>query len=138
MKKFLFLTALFAFAAIPFTGCTTKTHVPENAQSPISDWNSVMGTLTIYYPQSSMEEVFNATKKGLDEIKYFRTGETPAKDRISVFARAVGDVKVTVDIAVRVDVKTKAKTTYAVISYGTWGNLAESQKIAGVISKNLH
>lgn len=148
MKKFFSILTLGALVALPFAGCTTVVGV-RNPQDTNGRWADLSGTLTVRYPQSTVEQVFVATKKALDQIKwdettlmYKRTGETLPREndkakRIIVYARGIGDVKVTVTIYTAVNTKTKEECTQADISYGAWGNLKESQVIVEAISQNL-
>ncbi|MDR2981143.1 MAG: DUF3568 domain-containing protein [Puniceicoccales bacterium] len=140
MKKLLSLAMLTALVAFPLSGCITQVGV--NAKNSTADWNSMSGSLTVKYTDNTIEDVFVATKKGLDQLQFFRTGETLPKDgksgSITVYARAIGDMNITVDIYTAKNTKTKKEWTQAVIKYGTWGNLQESQKIVSAISENLH
>ena len=148
MKKFLSLLTLGALVALPFAGCTTVVGV-RNPQDTNGRWSSLSGTLTVRYPQSTVEDVFVASKKALDQIMwnettkmYMRTGETLPREndktkRIIVYARGIGDVKVTVTIYTAVNAKTKEECTQAEVSYGSGGNLKESQVIVEGISQNL-
>ena len=140
MKKLLTFAALAAIASLGFTGCETASGV-DNPDDSTGYYN--MGAFTTRYTAKSqdyIENVFNATKKGLDQLGYYRTGETPSKDKVTVFARAHGDVQITVDIFKKViEAKdgSKSEWVYVAIRYGTWGNLKESQQIASKISANL-
>ena len=141
MKKLLSILTLGALVALPFAGCTTVVGV-RNPQDSNGSWADLSGSLTVRYPQSTVEEVFVATKKGIDQLGYFRTGEDLPRENaksksIKVYARGVGDIEVTVTISIATDVKTKKEWTQAVIKYGAWGNLKESQVIVEAISKNL-
>lgn len=140
MKKLLTFATLSAIATFSLTGCGTAVGV-DNQDDSQADYRG--GALVTRYAakhQDYIENVFNATKKALDELKYFRTGETPGKDKITVFARAHGDLQVTVDIYKKV-VETKdgqkQEWVYAAVRYGTWGNCQQSQQIVSKISANL-
>lgn len=139
MKKFLPILAL-AAASLSLTGCDT-TYAVNNKDD--SNGSYQFGAATMRYRSQSPEyinNVFNATNQALTQLGYFRTGETPGKDKVTVFARAVGDVEITVDIYKKVlELKDGSKQDwiYVTVRYGTWGNLKESQSIQSKISQNL-
>lgn len=139
MKKSLPILAL-AASALSLTGCDTTYAVNNKADS---NGTYQLGAATMRYPSQSPEyinNVFNATNQALNQLGYFRTGETPGKDKITVFARAIGDVEITVDIYKKVienKDRSKQEWIYVTVRYGTWGNLKESQSIQSKISENL-
>lgn len=140
MKKLLTFATLSAIATLSLTGCGTEVGV-DNASDSKANYSG--GALVTRYQaqnQDYIENVFNATKKALDDLKYFRTGETPAKDKITVFARTHGDLEITVTIYKKV-VETKEgqkqEWVYVAVRYGTWGNCQQSQQIVSKISANL-
>lgn len=139
MKKFLTALSLVSIATLGFTGCTdVGVDNPDDQNATYST-----GALQTRYLAKSpeyIENVFNATKKALDQLGYFRTGETPGKDRVTVYARAHGDVSITVDLYKKVvETKEGAKQEwiYASVRYGSWGNCKESQGIVSKITANL-
>lgn len=139
MKKLSILAAA-AFAALPFAGCVNDVGV-VNPYNTTAQWNSI-GFLTTKYPGKTIDEVFQATIRGLDQLYggTSRVGEhrpKPKEPYYEVYARVVGDIKITVKIVTARDAKTKEQWTEATVSYGTWGNLQESQKIVAAISRNL-
>lgn len=144
MKKLLSLATLTA-AIAGLSGCSpTGTEIGVNNQDDsTATYQNVTGVLTTRYSAKSpeyLETVFDATKRALDELKYFRTGETPRKDGITIFARAHGDVKITVDIEKKIiETKQGAKQEwiYVRVNYGSWGNAKESQIIVSHISDHL-
>jgi hypothetical protein len=140
MKKFLTLATLSAIASLSLTGCGTAVGV-DNPDDSQANYNG--GALVTKYAaknQDYIENVFNASKKALDDLKYFRTGETPGKDKITVYARAHGDLEITVTIAKKViETKEGQKQEWVTVAvrYGTWGNCQQSQQIVSKISANL-
>lgn len=143
MKKF--LTALALVSTFTFAGCSSPTGTDigvDNKDDSTATY--VAGSMTTRYLAKSpeyIENVFNASKKALDQLGYFRTGETPGKDRVTIYARAHGDISITVDIYKKiVETKEGAKQewVYVAIRYGTWGNAKESQGIISKISANLN
>lgn len=141
MKKLLSLAALASLATLGLTGCDTAIGV-NNPDNSTASYN--MGAFTTQYSAKSpeyIENVFMASKKALDQLGYFRTGETPGKDKVTIFARAHGDVQITVDIYKKViETKEGAKSEwiFVAIRYGTWGNAKECQQIVSKITENLH
>jgi len=140
MKRFLSIFALGMLATAAFTGCDTLLQV--EGPDPHGHWNSVAGILTVKYPQSTLESAFEAASKGLDSLGYYRTGENRPRDADKekiyvVYARAIGDVKITVKIYTATDIKAGTEWVQADIGYGAWGNLEESQKIQAAIAKYL-
>jgi hypothetical protein len=140
MKKLLTFASLSAIASLSLTGCGNEIGVDNNSDTK---GTYSMGALETRYEalnQDYIENVFNASKKALDDLKYFRTGETPAKDKITIFARSHGDIETTVTIYKKV-VETKEgqkkEWVYVAIRYGTWGNCAQSQLIVSKITANL-
>lgn len=141
MKKLLTFATLSAIASLTLTGCGNATIGVDNPDDP--QGNYTLGALESRYAaknQDYVENVFNATKKALDDLKYFRTGETPGKDRVTVYARAHGDIQITVDIYKKI-VETKEgqkqEWVYVAVRYGSWGNCLQSQQIVSKISANL-
>ncbi len=145
MKKLLSFATLAAVATFGAAGCSpTGTEIGvNNPDDSTANYQNATGILTTRYAAKSpeyLETVFDATKRALDELKYFRTGETPRKDGITIYARAHGDVKITVDVDKRViETKQGAKQewVYVRVQYGTWGNAKESQIIVSHISDHL-
>lgn len=101
------------------------------------------GALTTRYAAKTpdyIENVFNASKKSLDELKYFRTGETPRKDGVTIYARAHGDIAITITLDKKITTGSDGATMEWVdvsIRYGTWGNVAKSTEIVSQISNHL-
>lgn len=145
MKKLLSFASLAALTSIAAVGCTpagTDIGV-NNPDDDTANYMNATGVLTTRYAAKSpeyIENVFEATKRAFDELKYFRTGETPKADGTKIFARAHGDVQITADITKRVVTTkqgAKQEWIYVAISYGTWGHTKESQVIVSHITDNL-
>ncbi len=140
MKQLLTFAALSAFASLGLTGCGTSVGVdnPHN-----STGRYATGTLNTKYAASTedyIENVNNATKKALDDLRYFRTGESPRQNGITHYARTHGDIEITVDLTKRVEEGKDGQKTqwvYVSVRYGTWGNCEKSQQIISKISANL-
>lgn len=140
MKKLLTFAALASISALSLVGCGTAVGVdaPDD-----SSGNYSVGTLNVRYAakgENYIENVNNATKKALDELKYFRTGESPRQNGITHFARVHGDIEVTVTLDKRVTESkegVKSEWIYVSVRYGSWGNCQKSQQVVSKISANL-
>ncbi|MFM9017691.1 MAG: DUF3568 family protein [Verrucomicrobiota bacterium] len=131
-------------SAVAFTGCNTNVGV-DNPDSREASANQVSGVVTTRY-NAPVDNVFNAVKRSLDQTPgMMRTGESditgPGGDNdkvgVKVFARSVGDLLVTVEIAKTEDKEKNETYTAVSIKYGNFGNLPESQKLISRISSNL-
>jgi hypothetical protein len=67
-------------------------------------------------------------------LNYFRTGELHKDNAISIYARKVGDEKITVRISQQTDPEVEEESEIR-IRVGNLGNLAESQVIYGSHSR---
>ncbi|MDR1817814.1 MAG: DUF3568 domain-containing protein [Puniceicoccales bacterium] len=139
MKNILSLSAL-AAAAVSFSGCVESIGV-DNPSDPNGKWEHfISGTLSTTYPGKTLDEVFQATIRGVDQYGAKRVGEEhpDKKDRIyEVVARTVGDIRLTVTLEVVSDPRTKSDAVRATIQYGTYGNVKESQKVISFITRNI-
>ncbi|ADE54129.1 DUF3568 family protein [Coraliomargarita akajimensis] len=126
-------TVFLALSTLFFAGC--KTHVaidPETGaeQTAVYSGGYLRGPI-----EGNLKEAFLRAIRELDEMGYYRTGERHGDNFIEIYARKVGDQKVVIRIRpVGGDTETGAPGyTEARIRVGSWGNLAESQKIyAGI------
>lgn len=87
-----------------------------------------------------IEKVFAASKRSLDELECFRTGETPRKDGVTIYARARGDITIAIDLDKKVEPSKDGATqewVYVSIRYGSQGNAAKSAEIVSTISRHL-
>ncbi|MDR2844778.1 MAG: DUF3568 domain-containing protein [Puniceicoccales bacterium] len=144
MKKLASLIALAAIALIPFSGCTTDVGVKNQYNNDNGQYDS-FGNFTTKYPGKTLEEVFNASLKGVDQV--YGAGRRVGENRpdgkpnspktYEIWARVAGDIKITVTIGTVRDEKTKTEWTQVSTQYGAFGNLKESQKLIAAISGNL-
>lgn len=142
MKKALIAVSAF-IATIILSGCMSQPVDQPGSRRPEGTWNSVTGTLTdVRYYNSDVDAVYKAAEKSLRELGIFVTGYTQFKSGYTLYGRAIGDYKVTVDIVSR-QVSTRGTDrapipyTEVSVSYGGWGDLAMSLQIISKISSNL-
>ena len=64
----------------------------------------------------------------MDDLGYFRTGELHKETAITIYARKIGDEKITVRISQQTDAEVEEESEIR-IRVGNLGNLAESQVI---------
>lgn len=109
-------------AALFISGCTTPVAIdPMTGQEQIAKYRGGY----FYAPlNASIGEVFKTGIRELDNMGYFRTGELHKDTAITIYARKVGDEKVTVRIKQLADGQSELR-----IRVGKLGNLAESQNI---------
>ncbi|MDR1498164.1 MAG: hypothetical protein LBS59_07140 [Puniceicoccales bacterium] len=145
MKKLL-LPAVSAVTTIAFfSGCVTELNV-DNPVEKRATWNQFFtGSLVTKYPGKTIEEVYQAANKGLDQAygPGCRKGEnrpigenSKQEPFIEIVARVVGDIRVTVHITTAKDPRAGKEWTQVTVQYGA-GNLGESQRIVSAISRNL-
>ena len=127
---------------ITFTGCTTYVGV-DNPDNSGSMFSNITGTLTTKY-KAEPEVVFNAVKRAVDQQSdtMKRMGETQHNSEgqlfdTTVFARAIGDLEVKINISKFQDEKTKESYTIVTVKYGAFGNCEQSQQLVSKISANL-
>jgi hypothetical protein len=75
-----------------------------------------------------VDQIFKVAITAVDSMGYFRTGELHKQSSVMIYARKVGDQKVTVRIGPPSDEETTAQSEVR-IRIGNLGNLAESQAI---------
>ncbi|MBP3303072.1 MAG: DUF3568 family protein [Opitutales bacterium] len=142
MKKTLIAVSAFA-AALVLSGCTSQPVDQPGSRRPEGTWNSITGTLgDVRYYNSNVDAVYKAAEKSFRELGIFVTGYTQYKSGYTLYGRAVGDYKVTVDVTSR-QVSTRGTDrapipyTEVSVSYGAFGDLAMSLQIVSKISSNL-
>ena len=129
MKAHLKLLPLLIVSLI-IVGCSTPVAIdPMTSQEQTARYQAgyFYGPLNADALQS-----FKATIRQMDAMGYFRTGELHEDDSITIFARKVGDEKVTVRIE-----QVEAGLSEIRIRVGKLGNLAESQNIYAKIRDAL-
>ena len=72
----------------------------------------------------------------MDALGFFRTGELHKATSVTIYARKVGDQKVTIRIGPPTDEEATAQSEVR-IRIGVLGNLAESQAIYSRITETL-
>lgn len=130
MKKasILFTTAL-ALSALLLSACKSTVAVDPysgNQQSAYYQAGTLTGTI-----DTTPESAFRKVLIEIDKLGYFRTGELHKDQSITIYARKVGDEKVTVKL-----VQLKNGKTDVRIRVGM-GNLAESQMIFAKIKNAI-
>ncbi|MBQ8723305.1 MAG: DUF3568 family protein [Opitutales bacterium] len=142
MKKTLIAVSAFV-AALVLSGCTSQPVDQPGSRRPEGTWNSITGTLgDVRYYNSNVDAVYKAAEKSFRELGIFVTGYTQYKSGYTLYGRAVGDYKVTVDVTSR-QVSTRGTDrapipyTEVSVSYGAFGDLAMSLQIVSKISSNL-
>lgn len=127
--KATFLTLL-TIGALILSGCTTPVAIdPMTGQEQTAEYR--VGTF--YAPaDASIGQIFRVAIREMDDMGYFRTGELHNKDSITIYARTVGDRKVSVEAA-----QTEEGGSELRIRVGRLGDLAESQKIYARIRNAL-
>ena len=120
-----FITFLLICAVI-ITGCTTQVVVdPMSGELKTAKYQAGFFTAPIDAP---VDQIFKAAITAVDAMGYFRTGELHKQSSVMIYARKVGDQKVTVRISPPSDEESTAQSEVR-IRIGNLGNLAESQTI---------
>lgn len=120
------LITLLAICASIFTGCTTPVAVdPQTGQEQLAEYRAGYFYAALDAP---IGQIFKASIRELDNLGYFRTGELHKDNAISIYARKVGDEKITVRISQQTDAEVEEESEIR-IRVGNLGNLAESQVI---------
>jgi len=142
MKKILPL-AFLSLAAAGFTGCTEKVGV-DNPDDTVGYWYHFgSGTLDVRYIGKTLDQVFQAAIRGVDQYGAKRVGEdrpVPGKsdqNYYRIYARTDGDIKLTVQLTPRRNPENKTEWIEVSVQFGSFGNLQESQRVVSFISKNI-
>ena len=130
MKAKATFAILFALFTLVFTGCETS--VAIDPQSGLEQTASYQAGYFIGPVDGQATSVFRTAIQELDNMGYFRTGELHQESLISIYARKVGDQKVTVRLKQLDEEQTEVR-----IRVGKLGNLAESQLIYAAIRDAL-
>ena len=122
------ITLLIAFLAF-LSGC--KTPVAIDPQTGAYQTASFQAGFFYAPLQTDMKKAFRVAIAELDDMGYFRTGELHKDTAITIYARKVGDEKVTVRISVPTEEYAQLTGAQSMIRIriGTLGDLAESQII---------
>lgn len=122
------ITLLLGLTSLVITGCKTKVAIdPLTGQSQTATYQAgyFFGPLETV----DIKDAFRAAISVLDEMGYFRTGERHSDKSIQIFARKVGDQKVTVHLKPATGTEENpGDFIQARIRIG-YGNLVESQTI---------
>lgn len=116
------LITFFAICAIFLSGCTTPVAIdPQTGRQQQAEYRSGY----FYAPlDAPIGEIFKTAIREIDELGYFRTGELHKETYITIYAREIGDKKITVRIKQGVESQAEIR-----IRVGKLGDLAESQVI---------
>lgn len=137
------LTTLALVSALALSGCSTAVGV-DNPDNSSASWAG--GGLTTTY-KSDVSAVFAATKRALDGMRDLgvlgRVGETEDRSAegelvgVTVYARAIGDVQVKVQISKAADATNGSDVTETTVRWGMLGNCQQSQQVVHRITQNL-
>lgn len=120
-----FITFL-SICAVIINGCTTQVVVdPMSGELKTATYQAGFFTAPVDAP---VDQIFKVSITAVDSMGYFRTGELHKQTSIIIYARKVGDQKVTVRIGPPTDEEATAQSEVR-IRIGNLGNLAESQAI---------
>ena len=116
------LITLLTICALIVTGCTTPVAIdPQTGQEQLAEYRAGY----FYAPlDAPIKDIFKTAIRELDDMGYFRTGELHKETAITIYARRVGDEKITVRIMQDPEAQSEIR-----IRVGSLGDLAESQTI---------
>lgn len=120
------LITFLTICALIITGCSTPVAIdPMTGQEQTATYRAGY----FYGPlDAPIGQIFKTTIREMDAMGYFRTGELHKEDSISIYARKVGDERVTVRISQATGEEATAQSEIR-IRVGALGNLAESQTV---------
>ena len=131
--KTLLITFL-SICVVIITGCTTQVVVdPMSGELKTAKYQAGFFTVPVDAP---VDQIFKVAIAAVDSMGYFRTGELHKQSSVMIYARKVGDQKVTVRIGPPTDEESSAQSEVR-IRIGHLGNLAESQAIYDRITEAL-
>ena len=123
-----------SICAVIITGCTTQVVVdPMSGELNTATYQAGFFTAPIDAP---VDQIFKEAIAAVDALGYFRTGELHKQSSVMIYARKVGDQKVTVRIGPPTDEEATAQSEVR-IRIGNLGNLVESQAIYARITEAL-
>ncbi|MGZ0654332.1 DUF3568 family protein [Coraliomargarita sp. W4R53] len=116
------LITLLAICALIVTGCTTPVAIdPQTGQEQLAEYRAGY----FYAPLNApIGQIFKTAIRQVDSMGYFRTGELHKDTAITIYARKIGDEKITLRISQEAEGQSEIR-----IRVGKLGNLAESQNI---------
>lgn len=128
------LNTVLALFILIAAGCTTPVAIdPQSGQKQTAEYRAGF----FYAPlDAEIGQVFRAAIGKLDKMGYYRTGELHKENAITIYARKVGDEKVTVRCYYPKD-NEEGATSMIRIRVGKFGDLAESQMIYASIRDGL-
>lgn len=131
------LNIVLAIFTLIAAGCTTPVAIdPQSGQEQTAKYQAGY----FYAPlDAEIKQVFRTAIRELDEMGYYRTGELHKEKYITIYARKVGDKKITVKsyYPSKNSNMAEAGTSALRIRVGRFGDLAESQKIYAAIRDAL-
>ncbi len=130
------LTILLAVGYLLLAGCTTPVAIdPETGMEQTAKYQAGY----FYGPlDAPIDEVFRTAIRELDEMGYFRTGELHRETNITIYARKIGDEKLTVKTYIpSKNAELPEGQTMLRVRVGKLGDLPESQAIYARIRDSL-
>jgi hypothetical protein len=121
---------LLSICTLIFTGCITPVAIdPQTGQEQLAEYRAG----SFYAPVNApIGKIFKTAIREMDELGYYRTGELHEPTEITIYARKVGDEKVTVRIKQLAEGQSQIG-----IRVGRLGDLAESQVLYARIRNAL-
>lgn len=119
------LITLLTICALIVTGCTTPVAIdPQTGQEQLAEYRAGY----FYAPlDAPIGQIFKTAIREMDDMGYYRTGELHKETAITIYARKIGDQKVTVRVSAPKE-GTEGQPQIR-IRVGKLGDLAESQTI---------
>ncbi len=130
MKVKATIVTFFALLTVVFTGCQTS--VAIDPQSGLEQTATYQAGYFRGPVDGQASNVFRTAIKEIDDLGYYRTGELHKESSITIYARKVGDEKVTIRLKQLAEGQTEIR-----IRVGKLGSLAESQQIYAAIRDAL-
>lgn len=130
MKVNAIILSTLTFIAVFFSGCATPVAI-----DPLTGHQQTAKYQAGYFRApiaADADKVFKTAIRAIDKMGILRTGELHQNTHITIYARKVGDDKVSVRIT-----QVAAGESQLRIRVGTLGNLAESQTIYANIRNAL-
>lgn len=124
------ILTLLTLITVFFSACTTPVAIdPASGHEQVAKYQGGY----FYAPLNATPgEIFRTAIRVMDEAGYYRTGELHKKTSSTIYARKIGDEKISVRITQLADGQSDLR-----IRVGKLGNLAESQTIYAKIRNAL-